>query len=91
MAYLFSSESVSEGHPDKVADQISDALLDQFLAYDPDAHCAIETFDTTGQVVIMGEFALVSILICRLSHVRRLTTSDIPRLNISLMVIVVVF
>ena len=55
MAYLFSSESVSEGHPDKVADQISDALLDQFLAYDPDAHCAIETFDTTGQVVIMGE------------------------------------
>ena len=55
MAYLFSSESVSEGHPDKVADQISDALLDQFLAYDPEAHCAIETFDTTGQVVIMGE------------------------------------
>lgn len=55
MAYLFSSESVSEGHPDKVADQISDALLDQFLAYDRDAHCAIETFVTTGQVVIMGE------------------------------------
>ena len=55
MSYLFSSESVSEGHPDKVADQISDALLDQFLAYDPEAHCAIETFNTTGQVVIMGE------------------------------------
>ncbi len=55
MSYLFSSESVSEGHPDKVADQISDALLDQFLAYDPNAHCAIETFDTTGQVIIMGE------------------------------------
>ena len=55
MSYLFSSESVSEGHPDKVADQISDALLDQFLAYDPNAHCAIETFVTTGQVVIMGE------------------------------------
>ena len=55
MAYLFSSESVSEGHPDKVADQISDALLDQFLAYDQDARCAIETFNTTGQVVIMGE------------------------------------
>ena len=47
MAYLFSSESVSEGHPDKVADQISDALLDQFLAYDDKAHCAIETFNTT--------------------------------------------
>ena len=55
MSYLFTSESVSEGHPDKVADQISDALLDQFLAYDPTAHCAIETFCTTGQVVIMGE------------------------------------
>ena len=55
MSYLFSSESVSEGHPDKVADQISDALLDQFLAYDQDAHCAIESFVTTGQVVIMGE------------------------------------
>ena len=55
MSYLFSSESVSEGHPDKVADQISDALLDQFLAYDEGAHCAIESFVTTGQVVIMGE------------------------------------
>jgi len=55
MAYLFTSESVSEGHPDKVADQISDALLDQFLAYDEGAHTAIETFVTTGQVVIMGE------------------------------------
>ena len=55
MAYLFTSESVSEGHPDKVADQISDALLDQFLAYDPKARCAIESFVTTGQVVIMGE------------------------------------
>ena len=55
MSYLFSSESVSEGHPDKVADQISDAILDQFLAYDEHARCAIETFVTTGQVVIMGE------------------------------------
>ena len=55
MSYLFTSESVSEGHPDKVADQISDALLDQFLAYDEHSHCAIETFVTTGQVVIMGE------------------------------------
>ncbi|MBQ7420912.1 MAG: methionine adenosyltransferase [Prevotella sp.] len=55
MPYLFSSESVSEGHPDKVADQISDALLDQFLAYDDKARTAIESFVTTGQVVIMGE------------------------------------
>ena len=55
MSYLFSSESVSEGHPDKVADQISDAILDQFLAYDDKARCAIESFVTTGQVVIIGE------------------------------------
>ena len=55
MSYLFSSESVSEGHSDKVADQISDALVDQFLAYDEKTHCAIENFVTTGQAVIMGE------------------------------------
>lgn len=55
MRHLFTSESVSVGHPDKVSDQISDALLDHFLAYDSKAHCAIETFVTTGQVVIMGE------------------------------------
>ena len=55
MSYLFSSESVSEGHPDKVADQISDAILDQFLAYDEHARVACETFVTTGQVVLMGE------------------------------------
>lgn len=53
--YLFTSESVSEGHPDKVADQISDALLDKLLAYDPDSKVAIETLVTTGQVVIAGE------------------------------------
>ena len=55
MSYLFSSESVSEGHPDKVADQISDAILDQSLAYDDKARVACETCVTTGQVVIMGE------------------------------------
>ena len=55
MSYLFSSESVSEGHPDKVSDQISDAILDQFLAYDADARVAVETLVTTGQVVIAGE------------------------------------
>ena len=55
MSYLFSSESVSEGHPDKVADQISDAILDQFLAYDDKARVACESFVTTGQVVLMGE------------------------------------
>ena len=53
--YLFTSESVSEGHPDKVADQISDAILDKFLAFDPQAHVACETLVTTGQVVISGE------------------------------------
>ncbi|MCW0485004.1 methionine adenosyltransferase [Gaoshiqia sediminis] len=55
MSYLFTSESVSEGHPDKVADQISDALLDEFLAFDPDSKVAIETLVTTGQVVLAGE------------------------------------
>ena len=55
MSYYFTSESVSEGHPDKVADQISDALLDQFLAYDADSKVACETLVTTGQVVLAGE------------------------------------
>ncbi|MAZ71620.1 MAG: methionine adenosyltransferase [Flavobacteriaceae bacterium] len=55
MAYLFTSESVSEGHPDKVADQISDALIDNFLAFDPQSKVACETLVTTGQVVLAGE------------------------------------
>ena len=55
MGYLFSSESVSEGHPDKVADQISDAILDEFLAFDPTSKVACETFVTTGQVILGGE------------------------------------
>jgi S-adenosylmethionine synthetase len=55
MSYFFTSESVSEGHPDKVADQISDALLDNFLAYDKDSKVAIETLVTTGQVILAGE------------------------------------
>ena len=55
MSYLFTSESVSEGHPDKVADQISDSLLDHFLAFDPQSKVACETLVTTGQVVLAGE------------------------------------
>ena len=55
MPYLFTSESVSEGHPDKIADQISDALIDNFLAYDKDSKVACETLVTTGQVVLAGE------------------------------------
>ena len=55
MSYLFTSELVSEGHPDKVADQISDAILDEFLAQDPQSHVAVETLCTTGQVVVAGE------------------------------------
>ena len=55
MSYLFTSESVSEGHPDKVADQISDTLLDEFLARDPQSHVAVESLCTTGQVVVAGE------------------------------------
>src|ERR1700679_1772448 len=55
MSYLFTSESVSEGHPDKVADQISDALIDNFLAFDPQSKVACETLVTTGQVILAGE------------------------------------
>ena len=55
MSYLYTSESVSEGHPDKIADQISDAILDTFLASDPDAKVACETLVTTGQVILSGE------------------------------------
>jgi len=55
MPYLFTSESVSEGHPDKIADQISDALIDNFLAWDPDSRVAVETLVTTGQVILAGE------------------------------------
>ena len=55
MSYLFTSESVSEGHPDKIADQISDAILDNFLAFDPNSKVACETLVTTGQVILSGE------------------------------------
>ena len=55
MSYLFTSESVSEGHPDKVSDAISDALVDHFLAFDPESKVACETLVTTGQVVLAGE------------------------------------
>ena len=55
MAYFFTSESVSEGHPDKIADQISDALIDNFLAFDADSKVACETLVTTGQVILAGE------------------------------------
>jgi S-adenosylmethionine synthetase len=60
MSYLFTSESVSEGHPDKVADQISDVLLDYFLAFDPQSKVAVETLVTTGQVVVAGEVKTVT-------------------------------
>ncbi len=55
MGYLFTSESVSEGHPDKVADQISDALIDNFIAFDKNSKVACETLVTTGQVILAGE------------------------------------
>ena len=59
MPYLFTSESVSEGHPDKVADQISDALIDYFLAYDAESKVACETLVTTGQVVLAGQVGAI--------------------------------
>jgi S-adenosylmethionine synthetase len=62
MPYLFTSESVSEGHPDKVSDQISDALIDNFMAFDPTSKVACETLVTTGQVVLAGEIKTKSYL-----------------------------
>ena len=62
MPYLFTSESVSEGHPDKVADQISDALIDNFLAFDSESKVACETLVTTGQVFLAGEVKSTSYL-----------------------------
>lgn len=75
MAYLFTSESVSEGHPDKVADRISDAILDQFLAYDDHARVAVETLVTTGQVVIAGEVKSTEYI--DLQTIARQTINDI--------------
>ena len=60
--FIFSSESVGEGHPDKVADQISDALIDYFLAYDPNSKVACETLVTTGQVILAGEVRSKTVL-----------------------------
>ena len=75
MAYLFTSESVSEGHPDKIADQISDALLDHFLAFDPESKVACETMVTTGQVILAGEVKSNTYL--DLQHVVRKVINDI--------------
>ena len=82
MSYLFSSESVSEGHPDKVADQISDAILDQFLAYDDSARVAVETLVTTGQVVIAGEVRS-SVYIDLQTMARKTIKKIAPSLNTS--------
>lgn len=76
MPYLFTSESVSEGHPDKIADQISDSLIDNFLAWDPHARVAIETLVTTGQVVLAGEVRSKIYL-----DVQKITRSVIERIG----------
>lgn len=75
MSYLFTSESVSEGHPDKIADQISDALLDNFLAFDPQSKVACETLVTTGQVVLAGEVKSDTYL--DLQHIARTVINNI--------------
>ncbi len=75
MNYLFTSESVSEGHPDKVADQISDAILDEFLAGDPHSHVACETLVTTGQVIVAGE--VTSNTYIDIAHVARRVINEI--------------
>ena len=82
MGYLFTSESVSEGHPDKVADQISDAVLDKLLAFDPSSKVACETLVTTGQVVLAGEVKTKAYVCLKEIHVvcSRLFTSKVQTL-----------
>ena len=82
MGYLFTSESVSEGHPDKVADQISDAVLDKLLAFDPSSKVACETLVTTGQVVLAGEVKTKAYVDLQRIAREVLTVSAIPRANI---------
>ena len=91
MTYLFTSESVSEGHPDKVADQISDALIDNFLAFDPESKVACETLVTTGQVVLAGEVKSTTYL--DVQKIARDVINKIgsPKVNTCLMVIHVEF
>ena len=69
--YLFTSESVTEGHPDKLCDQVSDAILDAIMAQDPYGRVACETAATTGLVVVVGEITTVAMWICRPSSARR--------------------
>lgn len=76
MSYFFTSESVSEGHPDKVADQISDAIIDNFLAFDPNSKVACETLVTTGQVILAGEVKSTAYL-----DVQRITREVIQRIG----------
>ena len=82
MGYLFTSESVSEGHPDKVADQISDAVLDKLLAYDPSSKVACETLVTTGQVVLAGEVKTKAYVDLQLIAREVLRKSAIPKVSI---------
>ena len=89
MSYLFTSESVSEGHPDKVADQISDALIDHFLAFDPDSKVACETLVTTGQVILAGEVKSKTYWMCKKLHAIPSTKLVIPKENICLTAILV--
>ena len=77
MPYLFTSESVSEGHPDKVADQISDALIDNFMAFDPMSKVACETLVTTGQVVLAGEVKSTATL-----DVQKIARDEIGRAHV---------
>ena len=69
MSHFYTSESVSEGHPDKISDQISDALLDNFLAFDSESRVACETLVTTGQVILAGEVKVKLILMFKILHV----------------------
>ena len=91
MSYLFTSESVSEGHPDKVADQISDALIDNFLAFDKNSKVACETLVTTGQVILAGEVKSKTYLDVQKIARDVIIKLDILKVNICSMEILVEF
>ena len=88
---LFTSESVSEGHPDKVADQISDAILDAILAKDPDGRVACETTVTTGLVLVVGEISTSAYVDIQSVVIKTILRLDTIVLNLVLMVIIVLF
>ena len=89
-SYLYTSESVTEGHPDKLCDQISDAILDSFISQDPNARVACEVSTTTGLIVVVGEVTInkgyVDEEVTELKHMRHYTVTDLQRLSKNILI-----